>query len=273
MKKLSCLICLLALVFAFANAANATIYTWSDASGVDHSFATLANWSPTPTTINPLVDDFLVNYLAGKSGPQIGTGVNFAVYRFKVGNVAASEAAVVTINGGSLTSNRETYLGVVSGAAGTIDMYSGSFIDNKSLYICYAATGTVNLHGGDFYVKTGYSYTTTVGTGTTEARLNILGGNFTAGNGLIVGTNGLVNITEGALRVAGDYRSQIEALVNSGKIGSYGIYGDLSKFSISYNSDTASADYNKTLITAIPEPATMILLGLGAAALSRRNRK
>jgi hypothetical protein len=110
--------------------------------------------------------------------------------------------------------------------------------------------------------------------------LNIFGGTVTVNNALLIGPAGagfwgsplstdatrLMDIAGGKLVVAGDASAQVSNLIARGILEGNGIVGNV-------NVDLLS-DPGFTVITAVPEPASMTLLGFGglAAALFSRRR-
>lgn len=99
--------------------------------------------------------------------------------------------------------------------------------------------------------------------------LNIYGGTVTVNNGLLTGTptagawgsslstdsTRLIDVAGGQLIVAGDATTQVNDLISRGVLEGNGIVGNV-------NIDTTSTP-GFTIITAIPEPASLALFGLG----------
>ena len=96
--------------------------------------------------------------------------------------------------------------------------------------------------------------------------IDLLGGTITAGE-LLIGTtpNNGMNIAGGTLVLNGD---QTATLVGYADAGLLTAFGGASGAVLQYDLSAG-----KTTVTAIPEPATIALLGLGALVVSRRRRK
>ena len=101
----------------------------------------------------------------------------------------------------------------------------------------------------------------------------IAGGSLTANRLTIVNTNPgedyvnfLTSGTGGTMYFRSDYVSELNTFITNGDIRIDGATANLSDFNISY-------DGSKTSISAVPEPSSVALLGLGGLALLMRRRK
>jgi hypothetical protein len=115
--------------------------------------------------------------------------------------------------------------------------------------------GTVNI-SWMLAIAGGYNGTTGGGVG----HIQIDGGsiNATGGGGLVMSDNGSMDITEGALVLAGE----ITDITSYGDVTAYDGAGS---FEYDY-------DGSNTTITAIPEPATVALIGLGSLFFIRKKK-
>lgn len=159
-------------------------------------------------------------------------------------------------------------------------MYSGSTVN---LYGNGSVTaGDSFFIGEPWWLQTGMGNTTvnlydnsqvTANYVIMSGHLNIYGGTVTALDGFLTGTATtgawgststtdalrLIDIAGGKLVVAGDITSQIDDLISRGILEGNGVVGAV-------NIDTTS-DLGYTVITAVPEPASVALFGLGGCAI------
>jgi hypothetical protein len=94
---------------------------------------------------------------------------------------------------------------------------------------------------------------------------NLYGGNLNIAN-LYVRPTGSIDIQHGIMTVAGDMTWYIRDLIAGSQIKAYGGQG-----TVMY--DYGITNPGKTTVWAIPEPATIILLGAGLTVLTSRKKK
>jgi hypothetical protein len=163
--------------------------------------------------------------------------------------------------------------GTVNMSGGTInisgDLRVGSTyiqtIEDPFEEILHPGTGTLTMTGG--LINVADSNSLKIGLDESSGWVDLLGGTLMAGD-LFIGTPGSgLNITEGMLIINGDKRETVLGYMNGGLLNAY---GGMSNALLQYDYDIRNL--GKTTITAIPEPATIVLLGLGGLLLLRRRK-
>ena len=161
-------------------------------------------------------------------------------------------------NAGSLITSGVAHIGVAGGDVGIVELDGTSiFTTNGALNVGYNGNGTLNTYGtvnanSGLYVSNPWA----AGSGT----LNIYDGTVNASEFAMSGT-GLVNIEAGELRIYGLwYDATLTALIGADQIVAYS----------GAETVVLSHDGDYTVLTATPEPATMLILALGGLLIRRK---
>ncbi len=202
--------------------------------------------SPLPITIGASDTISLTDQLFGPEWGQtlningtVNAGFGFA----PVGDMAGPKSTINLYGNGSYNSGDSIFLGDMFWFAGAphveMNLYDNSQVNTK-----YFALG---------------------------GHLNIYGGTVTVNNGLLIGPAGagfwggvstdasrLIDVAGGRLVVAGDITTTVNDLISRGILEGNGVVGNV-------NVDLLS-DPGFTVITAVPEPATLGLMALGGLA-------
>lgn len=199
----------------------------------------------------------VVNNIGTLQGPEWGQTLD--IYGTVNDGYAVS---VVATTGGAVTS--------------TLNLYgNGSITTGDSIFIgdpwwaAGIANSTINLYDNSQMTAPWISV---------AGHLNIYGGTVTATSGFLTGTattgswgstnttdaTRLIDVAGGQLVITGDASAQASDLISRGILEGDGVVGNV-------NVDTTSMS-GWTIITAVPEPTSMALLGLSGLALILRRR-
>jgi len=302
METKICLKLCLAAVLLMASMASGGASIWQRAT-VDGAgnWNDSANWNPYVPAGTPILDEFGDPVLDEFGDPTFTAddegGVptaNIAVTRTGVdaanlaemqvtdsqtfggqlrhgyNDVASTDGPLLRImDGGTLTGNSgsaRAYIGHSSAATMTVDD-GGVFTPLHRLYVGFGGEGTLNV-AGIVNVTTGNPSRFYVGgddPGVTDAEgfVNVLdGGVLNLKNNKLYFQQGHIDIAgSGIITFAGGSMvDEIDDLIAADQISGDGIDGNV----------LATYDGTNTTVTVIPEPATMILLGLGGLLIRKR---
>lgn len=259
--KKNCILFVIMVVLLMANISSAGWLWWTNGT-TNRQWADAGNWTAFPTSS----DDVVVGTY-DTTGPILNSNETGYANWMHITDTT-STGSKVTINGGTLNVNDHLFLGQWdSGAKGILEIDSG--VVNTNLLMCggdtsgtVACEGLLQMDGGQINISWllavagGYNGTDGAGVG----HIQLDGGtiNVTGGGGLVMSDNGSIDITDGALILNGE-------ITNIASYGNVTAFGGEGSFVYNY------AD-GRTTITAIPEPATLILIGLGSLLLKRKKR-
>ena len=253
MKKLMLVQCI--VLSAIVGSIQAAAW-WTDA-GSDHLWSNSDNWRDDSSFKPPVSSDStfirFTDMVSGGIGPLVEDGID-AVARNLSFEVGAGSLIEMTMTGGSLTlyeaGATNVYLRLGAGAS------TGKAVLNMSGGVL---TVRQQDNGGGGLVRVGSGY---------GGEIHMSGDALIDAFDLAIDpTFGLVDLRDNAtIILGGDRTSSIQTYMDVGTLRGYGTAEN-----IRYDYD--SLNPGKTTIWTVPEPSTLMLLGLGGLAFSVKRRK
>jgi len=247
-------------MFVLGGSIQATTYNyWTGPDSGD--FLVDGNWSNGVAPLHVPGND----YWAIMNGGNAVVGSNAETDLLTVGDVLD---ATCTINAGAhLKIYNSLALGHLGGNG--VDNVNGTLYSEKlQLAQGTGSVSTINIgDGSSYYVGWWGTNVGMEGIGNINLDGTGLFATYNSAAGLLMNSNGHIDIEAGYVAVAGDFQAVLQGYINNGWITAYdgtGIVNDA--YFDSVNGWT-------TITATIPEPATMLMLGLGGLLMGKRKKR
>jgi PEP-CTERM motif len=211
-----------------------------------------------------------VNFTVGRSGGggtlNISGGDVIANAGFLMGNYQTTTAGIVNMTAGTLTVHADMASGnwwlqmltIGDGGLSTFNMDGGAVTVDEDMWLSYhrpgGNPGTLNMTDGTIDIGGTIMLSKS---SSISSKIQLDGGIITASD-LVMTANGLLDVTgDGMMILAGDDRVAVQGYIDDGLIT-----GAVCTYDLGLDETTI----------AVPEPATMVLLGLGGLLSLRRRR-
>ena len=258
---------------------------WSDNANVNLPWASIpgagdearVNYANNTVTVSYAAPSFAILRVGvNESGNVVvqDDGVLTTTGDMHIGNNGASATGTMVVNnGGTVACGSILYVGRDTGTTGILTVDLGGMVTSANhLWWGYRGSATINISGTltqtSGIIGLGTNNALDTGNGGGTATVNILSGGVldlwniqTSSSGQSIQPGSLINISgTGELRVRGNLASAIQTqYVDTGKIVGFGGSGSVV---VTYDSGL-----NKTILTAIPEPGSILLLGIAGLGL------
>jgi hypothetical protein len=261
MKK----VVVIAMVLGLVSIASAADSNWNGGAG---------DWN-NGSSWDAGVPDITVGGIIDVAGSNVTlSGTAGSAFRVFVGEDTGTNTLNVSTG---LTADKYIIIGHQATGTGILNVYAGANIVTDGLCVGDSGNGTLNMYGGTLTVTGGEGFQagiasafTNAGTGHVQLNGGTLDVTGTPGlrMGTISGASASLDIAGGALILPGSVTDLASAIIATaaGSTVTITAYGGSGGFV--YTPD----GQGNTIVTAIPEPATIVLFGLGALALIRQKR-
>lgn len=170
------------------------------------------------------------------AGGSLTTGADWLTVGYN------KNAHMIVEAGGTVNFGQHMWIGLIGGSVGILDITGGIVTVADMTGLGWSGgTGFVNVSAGLLYL-----------------------GNWHSTNSIKSGSN--MDITGGTVRIKGYRIDSINAMIADGRITGYG-FADTAHVLVNWD-----AQREETVITAIPEPITLMLVGFGGLAVRRKRR-